>query len=893
MLKNKKYLKPLPYHTNRILVPSWVKCIFVVSIFLITCLLCHYRFIWGGYYFAVPGTDSTAQMMQFVPFLENSWAAGQPFWSFSYGLGGDIFSEFSYYYSTSPVFLVQWLLKLITGTIPGSFLAVLQWKVAVSVGKQFAAMLLMYGLLRDEGRQRYSSSIGAVCYGGALWFIKYALAFDFMTDALLWVPLTVWGIRRYQREKKPLLLVIGVALTLLNSFYFAFISAIFYVSYVLIFTESGEGAFQEKLKKYTISVVRMTPWVILGVGISCIGFLPSVHAFLNADRIASPMSTAIMPSVGFLKTLFEQLFGETSLLSIPLIALVALFLSYRKADAICRRKTWLAFTWLLFSCIPLVSSVMNGFSYASDRWYYIVIFAVAYALPDWLETAVEQKKNSGKFLLLVFLLLGLFYGTRKLRGLGGLLPKQILALGFSVAAIIIFALMYAYREKPIFQKFLCWSLVGCIGLSLSIQNIMFHSNGHLMTEQTLPMEIENSQERYAELIPSESEFYRVVDSQIGAYDQENPNQVGGRRNDANKPLNIGYYGASAYNSMLDQSIHQWLKRDYHVYHYYVAPSTYIGFDDRRFLETAWGVKYKLVADGAGISHSEELSDNVGIDLWYDSVTTLEDWIGLSDAEKDALILQSAVVERTENAYPQTQVDQVSHLMEKGLKNAQLSDCSILGNRLTVGEKGTVAFDLTSAARNSYGEILISLSLQRLDQPNWEKPSMQSYVLSVNQKSMVRFTDDYQWSYPLDTFTFRLDGNTQRVEMKLSKGIYNISDFSISYNSYEHLRQWVEQRNRYELEDLRVKGNNIEGTITNETDGILALNVPYSEGWHLTVDGEKAAILPVHRVFTGIELTPGTHKIKLIFFPPFLLPGVIVSCLSVIVLAASLSWKKVK
>lgn len=59
---------------------------------------------------------------------------------------------------------------------------------------------------------------------------------------------------------------------------------------------------------------------------------------------------------------------------------------------------------------------------------------------------------------------------------------------------------------------------------------------------------------------------------------------------------------------------------------------------------------------------------------------------------------------------------------------------------------------------------------------------------------------------------------------------------------------------------------VRGTITANEDGILFLSIPLDEGWTATVDGEEATLIPLQEAFMGIRLTAGTHNISLTYKP---------------------------
>ena len=86
---------------------------------LIVALACATHAVFLPQFFNMPfdpftyyGGDATAQMVGAVSFLERSILDGNLFWSWEYGLGGDLYEQFSYYYSTSPFFYLMFLVKL-------------------------------------------------------------------------------------------------------------------------------------------------------------------------------------------------------------------------------------------------------------------------------------------------------------------------------------------------------------------------------------------------------------------------------------------------------------------------------------------------------------------------------------------------------------------------------------------------------------------------------------------------------------------------------------------------------------------------------------------------------------------------------------------------------------
>ena len=90
--------------------------------------------------------DALSQFSFFTFLLQHAFKDGNLFWSWDYGLGGDLFGEFSYYYSTAPFFSLTLLLPKL------NFDQIFEMKLYMSILKSTLAMLFMYGSLRYHNK---------------------------------------------------------------------------------------------------------------------------------------------------------------------------------------------------------------------------------------------------------------------------------------------------------------------------------------------------------------------------------------------------------------------------------------------------------------------------------------------------------------------------------------------------------------------------------------------------------------------------------------------------------------------------------------------------------------------------------------------------------------------
>ena len=75
---------------------------------------------------------------------------------------------------------------------------------------------------------------------------------------------------------------------------------------------------------------------------------------------------------------------------------------------------------------------------------------------------------------------------------------------------------------------------------------------------------------------------------------------------------------------------------------------------------------------------------------------------------------------------------------------------------------------------------------------------------------------------------------------------------------------------------------VEGTVTAENEGVLMTSIPYTRGWKVTVDGERAEILPIgENGLAGVKIPAGTHTVIFSYNTGIFIPAVLVSLLGIL------------
>jgi hypothetical protein len=113
----------------------------------------------------------------------------------------------------------------------------------------------------------------------------------------------------------------------------------------------------------------------------------------------------------------------------------------------------------------------------------------------------------------------------------------------------------------------------------------------------------------------------------------------------------------------------------------------------------------------------------------------------------------------------------------------------------------------------------------------------------------------------------------------------IKDITAKTQTVENWKPYIEDINNLKQNILNIKSytnSYISGDITLDKNKLLFLSIPYDDGWHAVVDGKNAPTEKVSLGFTGIFLDKGYHTVELKYIPPLLIPGIVISLLSIVI-----------
>lgn len=866
-----------------------------IVIFLIIIgfsLLDHRYILRSEFLFGVKSTDSTVQMIYFLPYLIKDFILGGQSWSWSYGMGGDVFSEFSYYYTTSPlIWIIAPFLKLFPESI-WSLENSLNLKLFISIFKQSIFMIFMYILLRYEKRSKGASVAGAMIFGGGLYYLWNANYFDFMTDAYIWVPLMVLGMRIFQKTKNFWPLLISAALAVINNYYFGFHTFVFFIFFVVIMIVPHGN---KPLQKLTSWLSQLLQYAVIGLGavlLSAFVFIPAFKAFIKIDRFDLNYIPSTWHGMDFLKNLPINLFFNNSTIAVPMLIILIFFLNYRKTRSITDRKSILLILSLILYCSPMTGYFLNGMNYYSERWYYLFIFVLGYVTADYIdEMKIRNSFTPWSLLAIIVTTVVLITGNwEKVKGFKEKDLYVIILLGNLLAFTAIAARHTLLKVRS--RKFAdILVVIGVAIVMLGNSEAIGRDTKFDMNTKTIESEKMMSQDLkdiMSHVVPKENEFYRTV-FRNNTYE--------------NAPTYFRYYGISTFSSMTDGNMHIWLKKVLGIRHNITYLSSFMNTDDRIYLEGLLGVRY-IITDKATnyipppqyklsklSNKTYNLYENqnyVGLDMWF-TETYPEDKVKEMPnmADKDVQLLNYAITPEQIEGIPEgkeinTEViplndsTMILSNVDKTTEEQVIDNENIVNNYLNFKEGGFVTFKIPEPKENS--QVYFHSYVRPDDREGFEQ--------TINNKRIYKAEETNVYVYSINDWTWAFNGSENNLVWKTPKKKYQVENMMLSRVDLTNYDDVVKARNKYNMENLVVGKDRIEGTVNNKEKGIMVFNIPFNKGWSLKVNGKPVELKRMNGFLSGVVLEPGSNKLEFRFRPDGLTLGLIISFLTFLISVAA-------
>lgn len=313
-----------------------------------------------------------------------------PMFDFSIGLGHDIIATLHYYGIGEPLNLLSVFFPMEYTEYLYGFLMVFRMYLTG----------LFFGLYMYTKSQNAQAVVaGAISYALTSFTLNTVTHHPLFIIGLMYFPLIIWGIDRILEKKSPVLYICSLALTVVSSFYFAYMVCIFMVIYAAIrylshYRHEGFCHFAGTVGKFFVYTLNamLLPMII---------FLPQIYNTLSIDRLNVDYDVGLFYNALYYARLPDSITNSSVsergvLMGFGGISVLGMLVCCVKAK---KRKTILAslFVGGVFLLFPFFGHMLNGFGYVTNRWTWVLAMpasaAVVYVYDDLFELTAKDRKR--------------------------------------------------------------------------------------------------------------------------------------------------------------------------------------------------------------------------------------------------------------------------------------------------------------------------------------------------------------------------------------------------------------------------------------------------------------------------------------------------------------------
>ena len=718
------------------------------------------------------------------------------------------------------------------------------------------------------------------------------------------LPLLLGGYELYRTAGKKRLLMLSVFLNLLVSFYTFYINTILLVVYVVVrsisaFTKERTAA---SFAREMITDLKAAGVCLVGALLCAFSLLPTIYAYLQNPRVGGLNGyTESMLHYGsqYYRNLFVSIFAPNvvlsfttvlGLFSVVLPAVICFYLNFADDSSGSRRALKLYGVILLIMMrIPMIGRIMNGMGYASNRWVYAISFAAAVMLADSFESMSEYPLR--KRIVIVLIGAAYVFACRSVEVSFDDRYKN--ACVITLAAALALYLLSGFAQKYITSAFI---------VILTVFSVFFQSY-YLFSP--------DAGSYISDYEKAEDHEYNDSDSSLslsGVSTQDDFFRVESKEHTINVDGINKVHGTGAWWSLYPGSMLEYMRA---FESNAILQNCYFEglFTRTALLELASVRYYTAPADQStlppyGYVLSDEFSDS-NYTVWenpyylpvgysFRNFISRKAFDELGAVQKQEAVLEGIVLEEEDCRDLAGQITKISaecDAYELDYVMGKPKDCKITENTMTADTAGANVALYATVPENT--EIYLQIEGVEIEYPDAGnidiiRRNQAAKCREVRLGKMSNLTNN--WPVTREGITYDLGAGAagrNQIVLQFSKP---------SRFTYDSMKLWAVPMDSYEervtdlrghsLQNARVNGKEISGTIDLDESRILQFSVPHSIGWTACIDGKKVKLMNSDILYMAILVPAGHHEILLRYRTPYLREGAAISLVTLVALAAA-------
>lgn len=802
-----------------------------------------------------------------------------PMWDMSIGYGADILATLNYYGIGDPLNLLYGFVSSEHTEQMYNFMILLRMYLA---GFTF----IIY--CRKMKKRTFGTVMGALVYVFCGFSFRLGLRHPFFLNSMVYFPMLCYGIEKIFKKEKPYAFIVTVCVAAMSNYYFLYMLTIFSVIYAWI--RFYDYVKEDRIRRFFMTVGQFILYYVLGIAMSAAVLLPAVIGFLGNGRYGNGVDIAtliVYPAKLYILVL-DNIIGygnagsNTNVGYLPIAGVAILFILF--SQRMKHKKYKAAFIACIIAlAFPIFGFAFNGFSYASNRWSFVLSFIaallVAEVYPRFFMMSKKQKIGIGAGILLYMGIVGLslLLGNESLinNNQGNLIAGLLMAAFF---LIFLLAQSIGWNNKTrICRVLVAVLMIVSVGVH-GYYRFDMDQKGYVKEFLDYGTAAETLQAKQVKMLDSidDDSFYRV---HAEGYKYKNY----GLYNNLNTIS--GYYSITPGNISKTINSFQTLGMQY--------SDKYHGLDQRMGLLTLSGVKYmtsnkeddvpygfkKISQDGKTGLYENQYA--LPLAYAYDTYITENQYNALNGVSREQAMLENIVLEE------EVKGSSIKH--EKVADNTSVTTIPLSGNRISSPE-GEEYAEITISADDSKETYLY---FQNLTYDDSQSNTGNIFMSGKKSTDGIRVVQDdiSKKIYIQSTFSpyyfgrtdymiklnHKGSGETEQIKLYfLSPGTYQFDQLYLVEVDKEETIEKIQNLQRNALENITYSGNHFSGEIKTDQDKMVCVAIPYSSGWKASVDGRETEIYQANGMYMGIPVSAGDHKIELTYTTPGLKIGLVIS-----------------
>lgn len=812
-----------------------------------------------------------------------------PTWDFSLGMGADIYTTLHYYAIGDPLNLFY----IITPAAYSEALYNLLFFVRL-----FLAGLSFSIYIRRFNKHIFPVLCGTVIYIFCSYVFVVPVIHPYFLNPMIYLPLLFLGIEKIFSGESPKCFIIMVFISALSNFYFLYMLSVFIFIYACI--RFFSFFHEHRIQNIILQLRNFIGYYLTGICMSGILLFPVIMTTLGTGRMKDKPAVDLIYRTTYYEKLFAAFLssdapGYYTLMGFGCIPLLLIFFLFLKRKKYTQLKISLLILGI-FVTFPVFGSALNGFSYVTNRWIFALSFLIAAITALVIEKLHDiTTKESLILLALSFVYILIMLHTKasdngKITAVLLLLSALFLTAGSKIKTI-----------QKFFRPFVLFML--CCNVLINAY-YLYSPEQKAYTDLFINLHggLASMKQSSGASVPGNTDtFYRYGDTNNQQSIMYNGSAISGK------------YSTSGYYSLISDSVTGYSKEILSSTER--AETKYAGFDERAIPQTLASTKYFVVQRGKeqylpfGFSQKagsykaknpngktyNRTFDSYLNDYFlpfgytYDTYITEAQWKQYDFLKKEEAMLQTCYIDSKEKlSVPQnTEVRFYNKELPytfRSFSGVQYKDGKFIVEKPNASL--TVEFDGLAKCETYLAFQNLQFSLPEGSKQTMPADALITVHMNKRYKKVRLYTPKHTWYNGIHDFAVNL-GYESETPSSLTltfprAGVYSYDKLSLyGLPLGENYTQAIHSLKEETMQNVQILNDRITGDIEVSSDKILCLSIPYGKGWRGYIDGKEVPLFQTNIMYTGLEISPGYHTIRLEYSSPYLKTGIFISTLGIL------------